>query len=86
MMSILILVLTGFLCTQKILQTHILIVLESTEIPKFIGNKNITKVIYRKQANDSIRCGYFCVGFTDFMFKDKRLTDFINLFSLKNFR
>ena len=30
-------------------------------------------------------CGYFCIGFTDFMFKGKNLTDFTNLFSPNNF-
>ena len=35
------------------------------EIKKFIENKNITTNIYRLQANDSIGCGYFCIGFID---------------------
>ena len=26
-------------------------------------------------------CGYFCIGFIDFMFKGKSLTEFTNLFS-----
>ena len=30
-------------------------------------------------------CGYFCIGFIDFMFKGKTLTDFTNLFSPSNF-
>ena len=50
------------------------------EIKKFIGNKNITN-IYRTQAYDSIMCGYFCIGFIDFMFKGKSLLDYTNLFS-----
>ena len=29
--------------------------------------------------------GYFCIGFIDFMFKDKSRTDFTNLSSLHNF-
>ena len=33
------------------------------------------------QAYDSIMCGYFCIGFIDFMFKGKGLTDYTNLFS-----
>ena len=33
------------------------------EIKKFIGNKNIKANIYRIQANDSVMCGYFCIGF-----------------------
>ena len=29
-------------------------------------------------------CGYFCIGFIDFMLSGKTLTDFTNLFNLKN--
>ena len=43
------------------------------EIRKFIGNKNIIRNIYRTQAYDSIKCGYFCIGFIDFMLKGKSL-------------
>ena len=31
-------------------------------------------------------CGYFCIAFIDFMFKDNSLTDFPNLFSPNNFK
>ena len=31
-------------------------------------------------------CGYFCIGFIDFMFDGKSLTDYTNLFSLNNFK
>ena len=51
------------------------------EIKKFIGTKNIMTNIYRIQAYDSIMCGYFYIGFTDFMLKRKSLLDYINLFS-----
>ena len=50
------------------------------EIKKFIGNKNIITNIYRIQAYDSIMCGYFCVGFINFMLKGKNLLDYTNLF------
>ena len=50
-------------------------------IPKFIGNKNIISNIYRIQAYDSIMCGYFCIGFNDFVLKRKRLLEYKNLFS-----
>ena len=30
-------------------------------------------------------CGYFCIGFIDFMLEDKKLTDFTNLFSPYDF-
>ena len=50
------------------------------EIKNFIGNNNITN-IYRVRAYDSIMCGYFCIGFTDFMTKGKSLLDYAYLFS-----
>ena len=31
-------------------------------------------------------CGYFCVGFIDFMFKGKTLTEYTNLFSPNDFK
>ena len=49
------------------------------EIKKFIVN------IYRIQAYDSIMCGYFCIGFINFMFNGKILTDYTNLFSPNDF-
>ena len=52
-----------------------------TEIKKFIGNKNIITNIYRIEAWDSIMCGYFCIGFVDFMLKGKSSLDHTNLFS-----
>ena len=55
------------------------------EIRKFIDNKYITTNIFRIQAYDSVMCGYFYIGFIDFILKDKSLTDF-NLFSTNNFK
>ena len=51
------------------------------EIMKFIDNKNIITNIFRIQAYDSIMCGYFCIGFTNFMFNGNSLTDYTSLFS-----
>ena len=34
------------------------------EIKEFIKNKNIIANIFRVQANNSVMCGYFCIGFT----------------------
>ena len=51
------------------------------EIKKSIGKKNIITNIYRIQAYNSIMCGYFCIGFIDFMLKGKSLLDYTNLFS-----
>ena len=45
-----------------------------------IGHKNIEANIFRVQANNSVMCGYFCIGFADFMLAGKKLTDFTNLF------
>ena len=56
------------------------------EVKEFIGNKNIKASIFRVQANDSVMCGYFCIGFIDFMFAGKKLTDFTNLFSPHDFK
>ena len=51
------------------------------EIKKFIGHKNIKTNIFRIQANNLIMCGYFCIGFIDFMLKGKTLIYFTSLFS-----
>ena len=56
------------------------------EIKAFIGNKNIKTNIFRIQSYDSIMCGYFCIGFIDFMLAGKTLTDFTNPFSPNNFK
>ena len=37
------------------------------EIKEFIGNKNIKVNIFWVQANNSIMCGYLCIGFIDFL-------------------
>ena len=56
------------------------------EIKIFIGSENnkgstITKNISKIQAYDSVMCGYFCIGFINFMFADKTLTDFTDFIS-----
>ena len=48
-------------------------------------NKNVISNIFRIQAYDSIMCGYFCIGFIDFMLAGKKLTDYTNLFSPHDF-
>ena len=40
---------------------------------------------FRMQAYDSIICGYFCIGFIDFMLAGKTLTEFTNIFLQNNF-
>ena len=55
------------------------------EIMKFITRKKIITNIYRIQAYDSIMCGYFCIGFINFVFNGKSLTDYTDLFSPNDF-
>ena len=54
------------------------------EIKAFINDRNIKTNILRTQAYDSVMCGYFCIGFIDFMFKGKTLTEYTNIFSPNN--
>ena len=49
-----------------------------------LQNRNIKTNIFRIQAYDSIMCGYFCIGFINFMFKGKSLTEY--LFSPNDFK
>ena len=41
------------------------------EIKELIKNKNINANIFRVQANNSIMCGYFCIGCINFMLAGK---------------
>ena len=56
----------------------------SKEIRVFIADKDIITSICRIQSYKSIMCGYYCIGFTDYMLKGNSLTDFTNLFSPNN--
>ena len=58
----------------------------SEEIKEFIKNKNIKANTFRIQENNSIICGYFCIGFVDFMLAGKKLTYYTTLFSLHNLK
>ena len=53
------------------------------EIGIFIDKSIVVTNIFRTQPYDSVVCGYFCIGFIDFMLASKTLTDFTNLFSPK---
>ena len=59
-------------------------------IPKkikiFIDKSMVLKNIFRIQEYESIMCGYFYIGFNDFMLPGKTLADFSNLFSPNNFK
>ena len=55
------------------------------EIKAFICRPPSIKTnIFRIQAYESIMCGYFSIGFIDFMLAGKTLTKFTNLFSPNN--
>ena len=57
------------------------------EIKAFIDHSlSIATNIFRIQAYNSIMCGYFRIGFVDFMLAGKTLTEFTNLFSPNNFK
>ena len=56
------------------------------EIKRFIGHKNTKANIFRIQADNSIMCGYFCIGFINFMFAGRSLIDFTSFFSPYNFK
>ena len=56
------------------------------EIKEFVKKKNIITNIFRIQAYNSIMCGYFCIGFIDFMLAGKTLTEYTNLFPPNNFK
>ena len=56
------------------------------KLKKFIGNKNIKCNIFWIQANDAVMCGYFCIGFIDFMLAGTKMTDYTNLFSPHDFK
>ena len=54
------------------------------EIKAFIDRPlSIKTNIFRIQAYDSIMCGYFCIGFIDFMLAGKTFTEFTKLFLTK---
>ena len=55
------------------------------EMETFTGNKNIKTNIFRIHSNNSIMCGYFCLGFTGFTLAGKAFINFTNLFSPYNF-
>ena len=57
------------------------------EIKTFIDRSlSITTNIFKIQASDSIMCGYFCIGFVDFMLAGKALVELTNLFSPNNLK
>ena len=58
----------------------------SKEIKNFIDKYIIVANIFKIQAYGSVMCGYFCIGFIDFIFAGKNLTNFTNIFSPNNLK
>ena len=50
-----------------------------------VEHENIEANIFLGQANNSVMCGYFCIGFIDSVLAGKNLTGFTNLFSSHDF-
>ena len=83
-MSILILELIGLLCIHSLIMLLILTVLELNifreKSKHLLINLQLYANIFKIKTYDSIICGYFCIGFIDFILKGKSLTGFANLF------
>ena len=56
------------------------------EIKEFVGNKNVIVNIFQVQANNSIMCGYICIGFIGIMLAGQKLIDFMSMFSPCDFK
>ena len=72
-----------------VIMKHNLIALKLNIFQKILKNlivkENISTSIYKKQANDSIMCGYFCIEFIDFMVRCESFLDHTNLFPPKQY-
>ena len=57
----------------------------SKEIKNSLDIKTKKINIFRIQENNSQMCGYFCIGFIDFMLAGKTLIDYTSLLCIYNF-
>ena len=60
--------------------------IDTTKSSSLERNKKIKANIFRIQAYDSIMCGYFCIGFINYMLKGKTLLDYTNLLFPNDFK
>ena len=51
-----------------------------------IKDKWINHNIFRVQDNESIMCGFSCIGFIEYMSAGKSLLGYTNLFSLNDYK
>ena len=72
-----------------VIMKHNLIALKLNIFQKILKNlivkENISTSIYKKQENDLIMCGYFCIEFIDFMVRCESFLDYTNLFPPKQY-
>ena len=66
---------------EKIKDEIFVINLDEYADAEFIENKNIKANNFQVQANNSVMCEYFCIGFIDFILACRKLTYFTSLFS-----
>ena len=52
---------------------------------KIHRTQKCNNIIYIIQAYDLTMCGYFCIGFIDFMFEGKSLLDYTNSLSTNDY-
>ena len=60
--------------------------IDTTKSSSLERDKKIKANIFRIQAYDSIMCGYFCIGFINYMLKGKTLLDYTNLLFPNDFK
>ena len=53
---------------------------------KKIRDKSITHNTFRIQDNESIMCIFYCITFIEYMLAGKTLLDYINFFSLNDYK
>ena len=68
----------GFHLLTKI-QLYTLILVE-------LKDESITQNIFRKQDNEYIICGFYCIAFIEYMLVEKTLLDYTNLFSSNDYK
>ena len=56
------------------------------EVLNKIKDKSITHNIFRIQDNESIRCGFYCIGFIEYMLAGKTLSNYTNLISPNDYK
>ena len=56
------------------------------EVLNKIRDNSITHNIFRIQDNDSIKCGFYCIAFIEYMLSIKSLWNYTNLFSPNDYK